>query len=183
MEQRIEQQLDWSDYVGFWKRVLIHFVDFLVLALPTYLLNRICVSAAESAESAFPLFIQFVLLMGFNVFMVVKYGGTPGRLILGARIINGDGSYPALKQALIRDCFLIINGFLAVIVSLNTEELSAVSSSLANWSPLATNLNLLFGWVVVADCLFVVFTQRNRALHDMMAGTYVVKKIALDHFV
>ncbi|NOU79574.1 hypothetical protein GC101_11875 [Paenibacillus sp. LMG 31459] len=183
MEQRIEEQLDLDDYVGFWKRVLISFIDFLILALPTYFLNRLCVSAAESAESAFPLFIQFVLLIGFNVFMVVKYGGTPGRLLLGVRIINEDGRYPALKQALIRYLFFIVNGFLAVIVSLNTEELSAVSSSLANWSPLATNLNVFFGWVVVADCLFVAFTRRNRALHDMMAGTYVVKKNALDHLV
>lgn len=83
MEQRIEEQLDLDDYVGFWKRVLISFIDFLILAIPTYFLNRLCVSAAESAESAFPLFIQFVLLIGFNVFMVVKYGGTPGRLLLG----------------------------------------------------------------------------------------------------
>lgn len=92
------------------------------------------------------------------MFMVVKYGGTPGRLLLGVRIINEDGRYPVLKQALIRYLFYIVNGFLAVIVSLNTEELSAVSSSLANWSPLAMSLNVFFGWVVVADCLFVAFT-------------------------
>lgn len=84
---------------------------------------------------------------------------------------------------MIRYLFFIVNGFLAVIVSLNTEELSAVSSSLANWTPLATILNVFFGWVVVADCLFVAFTRRNRALHDMMAGTYVVKKNALDRLV
>ncbi|QUL56011.1 RDD family protein [Paenibacillus tritici] len=183
MEQRIEQQLDWSDYVGFWSRVLVTFIDFVILALPTFVLDRMSISVAVSAGSVFPLFIQFALLMGFNVFMVVKYGGTPGKLILGMRIVDGDGRYPGLKQALIRDCLFIINGFLAVIVSLNSEELSAVSSSLANWSPLATDLNVILGWVVVADCLIVAFTQRNRALHDMVAGTYVVKKTSLDHLV
>ncbi|MFD2875517.1 hypothetical protein ACFTAO_05300 [Paenibacillus rhizoplanae] len=33
---------------------------------------------------------------------------------------------------------------------------------------------------MVVDCLFVAFTQRKRALHDLMARTYVVNKTALD---
>ena len=181
MPQTLEEQLDLDDYIGFWKRVLIHFIDFLILALPTYALNRISVSAAESMDSAFPLLIQFVLLTGFNLFMVVRYGGTPGKLIFKVRIINEEAGYLSLKQAVIRDSFFIINAFLAVIVSLDTKELSAVSSSLVNWSPLATDLNVFFGWVIVIDCLIIVFTRRNRALHDMMAGTFVVNKAAIDH--
>lgn len=85
-----------------------------------------------------------------------------------------------LKQALIRDSFIIINSFLAVIVGLNSEALSAIPSSLVNWSPLAADLNAFVGWVVVLDCLFIVFTPRKRALHDLMARTYVVNKTALD---
>ncbi|MFC6653009.1 RDD family protein [Paenibacillus rhizoplanae] len=121
-------------------------------------------------------FIQFVLLMAFNIFMVVRYGGTPGRLLLGARIVDENGRYPVIKQALIRDSFIIVNSFLAVVVSLNTEALSAIPSSLVNWSPLAADINVFLGWVVVVDCLFVAFTQRKRALHDLMARTYVVNK-------
>ncbi|MEK4518163.1 RDD family protein [Paenibacillus sp. FSL H8-0122] len=180
MEPWIEEELNLYDFVGFWKRVLINFIDFLILMFPTYLLERISVSAAESAGSAFPLFIQFILLMAFNVFMVVQYGGTPGRLLLRARIVDENGRYPVLKQALIRDSFIIVNSFLAVIVGLNSEALSAIPSSLVNWSPLAADLNAFIGWVVVLDCLFIVFTPRKRALHDLMARTYVVNKTALD---
>lgn len=180
MEFKVEEQIHPEDYVGFWKRVLVSFIDFLILLLPNYVLNRLFVSAAVSVDSSLPLFIQFALLAGFNIFMVVKYGGTPGKLILGVRIVNEQGGSPALKQALIRDCFFIVNSFLAVIVSLNTRELADISSSLAGWSPLASGLNAFLGWVIVIDCLFVAFTRRNRAVHDMMAGTYVVKKIALN---
>ena len=86
-----------------------------------------------------------------------------------------------LKQALIRDSFIIVNSFLAVVVTLNTEALSAIPSSLVNWSPLAADINVFLGWVVVVDCLFIAFTPRKRALHDLMARTYVVNKTALDH--
>ncbi|MEK3902662.1 MULTISPECIES: RDD family protein [unclassified Paenibacillus] len=180
MEPWIEEELNLYEFVGFWKRVLINIIDSLILILPTYLLTRISVPAAESAGSAFPLFIQFVLLMAFNIFMVVRYGGTPGRLLLGARIVDENGRYPVLRQALIRDSFIIVNSFLAVVVSLNTEALSSIPSSLVNWSPLAADLNAFVGWVVVLDCLFIVFTPRKRALHDLMARTYVVNKTALD---
>jgi uncharacterized RDD family membrane protein YckC len=183
MNQGVEEQLDLDAYVGFWKRVLINFVDFLILALPDYVLNRISVAAAESADSAVPLFIQFVLLIAFNLFMVVRFGGTPGKLIFKVRIVNEDGDYPVLKQAVIRDSFFIINAFLGVIVSLDTKPLSAVTSDLIHWSPLAMSLNVFLGWVIVIDCLIIVFTRRNRALHDMMAGTYVVKKTELDQLV
>ncbi|MFD2875516.1 RDD family protein [Paenibacillus rhizoplanae] len=88
--------------------------------------------------------MQFVLLMAFNIFMVVRYGGTPGRLLLGARIVDENGRYPVIKQALIRDSFIIVNSFLAVVVSLNTEALSAIPSSLVNWSPLAADINVFF---------------------------------------
>ncbi|MFD1909347.1 RDD family protein [Paenibacillus rhizoplanae] len=125
--------------------MLINIIDSLILILPTYLLTRISVPAAESAGSAFSaFFIQFVLLMAFNIFMVVRYGGTPGRLLLGARIVDENGRYPVIKQALIRDSFIIVNSFLAVVVSLNTEALSAIPSSLVNWSPLAADINVFF---------------------------------------
>lgn len=53
MEQRVEEQLDLDDYVGFWKRVLISFLDFLILALPTYFLNRLCVSPQSRRSRRF----------------------------------------------------------------------------------------------------------------------------------
>ncbi|MNN98423.1 hypothetical protein D3C81_2178140 [compost metagenome] len=57
---------------------------------------------------------------------------------------------------------------------------ASVSGGLSNWSPLAEGLNMLLGFFIVIDCVCVGFIQRKRALHDLMAGTYVVRKSALD---
>ena len=56
MEPWIEEELNLYDFVGFWKRVLINIIDSLILILPTYLLARISVPAAESAGCSFSAF-------------------------------------------------------------------------------------------------------------------------------
>lgn len=180
MELNVANRLEGSDYVGFWKRVLISFVDFLVMILPSYLLNRLVTSAAEGLQSAIPLFIQFLLLCLFNVVMVARYGGTPGKLLLKVRIINADGAFPSLKQAVIRYSFFIVNSFLAFVVTLGDSAIVSFDSPVSNWSPLAEGLNSILLIVVIIDCVCVAFMNNKRALHDLMAGTYVVEKAALD---
>ncbi|KUP24684.1 RDD family protein [Paenibacillus sp. DMB5] len=179
MEHSITERLVESDYAGFWKRVLISIVDFLILALPVYFINGWAVSAAERYQSGIPLWIQWGLISLFNIVLVAKYGGTPGRLILRTRIVNEQGKYPSLKQAVIRYSFLLINSLLAVIVAAGDGTLSKLPEAYANWAPLASDLTGFLALVIIIDCLFIVFSMRNRALHDMMAGTYVVNQSAL----
>lgn len=179
MERSITERLAESDYAGFWKRVLISIVDFLILALPVYFINGWAVSAAERYQSGIPLWIQWVLISLFNIVLVTKFGGTPGRLILRTRIVNEQGKYPSLKQAVIRYSFLLVNTLLAVIVAAGNGTLSKLPEAYANWAPLASDLTGFLALIIIIDCLFIVFSMRNRALHDMMAGTYVVNQSAL----
>ncbi|WP_310831714.1 RDD family protein [Paenibacillus pedocola] len=180
MEQDITERLAEYDYVGFWQRVLISLLDFLILAIPAYFLNRWAVSAAEQYHSGIPLWIQWVLLTLFNIFMVVRYGGTPGRLVLRTRIVNERGEYPTVKQAFIRYTFYLINSLLGVIVTAGDGSVSGVDNYYSNWVPLCIALVQIVSLVILIDCLIIVFSRRNRAFHDVMADTYVVKKAALD---
>ncbi|WP_379154841.1 RDD family protein [Paenibacillus sp. sgz5001063] len=180
MERSVEDQLVASEFVGFWKRVLISIVDVLVLLLPAYLINKFFVWATEYYHSAIPLFIQFALLGAFNIYMVVKYGGTPGKLLLKVRIINADGQLPSVKQALIRYSIYILNSLLAVIMSLSAYDNLSFFSNGGEWLPLVIGMNAFLGFVIIIDCLCVAFLKNNRAVHDLMAGTYVVDKEAMD---
>lgn len=180
MEPSIIERLPEYEYVGFWKRVLINLLDFLILAIPAYFLNKWAVWAAEQYHSGIPLWVQWVLLTLFNIFMVVRYGGTPGRLVLRTRIVNELGNYPTVKQAVIRYSFYLVNSLLGVIVTAGDGTVSAVNNYYSDWAPLSTALIGILSFVILVDCLIIVFTRRNRALHDVMAGTYVVQKAALD---
>lgn len=131
--EHLAERLGTNDFVGFWKRVLISFLDFLILALPGYLLNRLAVSATEQFHTYVPQLIHWGLLAAFNIYMVVKFGGTPGKLLLKVRIIGRDGANPTLKQAVVRDCFFIINSFLATIAVTGDEKYHSISSYLYHW--------------------------------------------------
>ncbi|OMF89985.1 RDD family protein [Paenibacillus sp. FSL R7-0273] len=179
MEHSITERLAESDYVGFWKRVLISILDFLILALPIYFINGLAVSAAVQYQSGIPLWIEWLLISLFHIVLVAKYGGTPGRLIMRTRVVNEQGGRPSLKQAVIRYSFLLVNTLLAVIVTAGDGTLSKLPEAYANWAPLASDLTGFLALIIIIDCLFIVFSMRNRALHDMMAGTYVVNQSAL----
>lgn len=180
MEQTLETRLEQSDFVGFWKRALISLLDFAVLAVPSYFLNRWSLSSAENYNSFIPLLIEWGLLSAFNIFMVVKYGGTPGRLLLKTRIVNGSGAYPTVKQSVIRYSFFLVNSLLAVVITSEEKTISSLSGYFSDWSPLSNGLNEILGFVIIVDCLIILGNRYKRAFHDLMAGTYVVNQAALD---
>ncbi|OMD41266.1 hypothetical protein BSK56_27805 [Paenibacillus borealis] len=180
MEQTLETRLEMSDFVGFWKRILVSLLDFIILAIPAYYLSRWSLASAENYNSLIPLLLEWVALAAFNIFMVVKYGGTPGRLLLKTRIVNGSGAYPTVKQSVIRYSLYLINSLLAVVITSNEKMISSLSGYFSDWANLNNGLNEILGLIIIADCLIIVVTRYNRALHDMMAGTYVVNKAALD---
>lgn len=182
MKQSIIEQFEGNDFAGFWKRVLISILDVIILAVPAYFLNNWVLAAAEDYRSAVPLLLQWLLLAAFNIWMVVRYGGTPARLLLQTRIIDEYGTYPTVKQAVIRYSFILVNSFLAVIEVTGNPTLSPLIPGFANWSPLAVDLSSILSLVIFIDCLVIVVTPLKRAFHDMMAGTYVVNKAALDEF-
>lgn len=180
MEQTLETRLEMSDFVGFWKRILISLLDFIILAIPAYYLSRWSLASSENYNSLIPLLLEWVALAVFNIIMVVKYGGTPGRLLLKTRIVNGSGAYPTLKQTVIRYSFYLVNSLLAVIITSGEKAISSLSGYSADWANLNNGLNEILGFVIIVDCLIILVTRYNRAFHDMMAGTYVVNKTSLD---
>jgi len=108
MSNLVTERLDQEIYIGFWKRVLATFLDVLVIGIPAAIVYWIFNSLAVSLHSEIPIIFQYLLFLVFDIFMIVRFGGSPGKLILKMRIINEQGNYPTLKEALIRNVFRII---------------------------------------------------------------------------
>lgn len=176
MDNNKVERLEQEDFIGFWKRVLATILDLIVILIPAVIVYWIFNSLAVSLHSEIPIILEYILFVVFDVFMIVRFGGTPGKLILKIKIINQQGNYPTLKEALIRNIFRIISTIFSMIVGVSLYDLTAISTNLALWAPLATDLSKILGFIMLVDYLFVAFTPRKRALHDMMAGTYVVDK-------
>jgi len=201
------------EYVGFWWRSLSSLLDYLIKMIPSGLfmvphyiaMMTSGVSGKEIEPGSFQettgmtpmmaITYAFGVLgsLGFSIaydtWMVGKYQGTLGKLIIGAKVVNPDGSRLTYKRAFVRWLakkplnYLLVWGpsmlGFAVVVGLSVglseqgEEAGAsiVLGMMTGLFALAALLALCSGVYWMA-----AFDPEKRALHDRVASTRVVKK-------
>lgn len=172
-------------YAGFWRRVGAHCLDLMIL-LPL-------VGLIMWFEGTFRLFRLYYFAPGllfslyYHVWLVRRYGGTPGKLLMKIRIARLDGSAVGYREAILRHSVVLVLSHLMAIaliiatlrisdaeyLPLSFLEQSAVLFALApEWFTPVHRLLGLWGW---SEFIVMLFNRRRRALHDFMAGTIVVR--------
>lgn len=172
-------------YAGFWQRFGAFWIDFAVwipvMGLVYFLSERI---------RLFQLY-WFVpgLVMGlwFHVYLVMRYGGTPGKLALNMRVAMTDGTSVTAKAALIRYSVLFVLStltslaLLPSIVTMTDQEyfsLSYVARSqrfVEMAPPWYQFLEVAMQIWIWSEFVTMLFNKKRRAAHDFMAGTVVLK--------
>jgi uncharacterized RDD family membrane protein YckC len=152
-------------YVGFWKRVLAMMIDGLII-LPITIIQYKNYTNIHNSISAIWIYLSYVIIMySYYIFFLVKFGGTPGKLVTKIRIVSPNGKYISIKQAILRN---LIN---FIFVSLNVAVNLIIYKTNTHNSTIIANLGVVIFYV---DVLFVVFNKRKRAIHDLIADSYVV---------
>lgn len=155
---------EYKVYVGFWKRVIASLIDafiFTPIALVSFRFIRINISNSNLLPSA----IFSLILFCLQWFLIVKYGGTPGKLIMEIQIINNKGNRLSIYTAITRSCFSLL--YSASYYVVNIFHLNKGNAII---------LNYFLTLVLIIDVLVIVFNKKKRALHDYLAGSFVVKK-------
>lgn len=152
-------------YVGFWKRVLAMMIDGLII-LPITIIQYKNYTNIHNSTSPIWIYLLYVIIMySCYIFFQVKFGGTPGKLITKIRIVSKNGKYISIKQAILRN---LIN---FIFVSLNVAVNLIIYKTNTHNSTIIANLGVVIFYI---DLLFVVFNKRKRAIHDLIANSYVV---------
>jgi len=111
----------------------------------------------------------FIFAIWYNVLLVSKNGGTPGKRIMNIRIVKIDGSPIDLRSAILRylvdAVFMIIS---TVGIALATLGTITDPSSF----DVASTVDRI--WLII-DVLAVLLNHDRQALHDYIANTLVVK--------
>ena len=173
-------------YAGFWIRAGSQILDALI-TIPFILVHAFMLNAYRLG--ALYTFVPFEgLHLFYSVYLVYRFGGTPGKLLMAIRITSLDGSPVTLRQAFIREAPALAMSTLATLgqclalFQVTDAEFYARSwldrqRYIAQFDP-----GWLF-WVIVVmqlwtwSELIVMLTNRaRRALHDFIAGTVVIKK-------
>lgn len=164
---------------GFWIRVVAYFIDGLVF-IPIVVLNFFNL---VSIKSMFLLILFGIPGLIYKPFMESFFGATLGKMACRIRVIDKYGEKLTLGAAYIRFLpFLLstIVGLIGARILFSFPEFKNVTTFLEIGrlqqrnpiKPITTIVSLF----VFVDCVFIAFTHRKRAIHDIMARSFCVFK-------
>jgi uncharacterized RDD family membrane protein YckC len=170
---------NYSRPAGFWIRVGASIMDFLVF-IPIVILG---IWNGFTLKSTSLLILIHLPGLIYKPFMESYFGATLGKMSCGIKVIDDNCKKLSLLHAYIR----FLPSFVSSTISLTSQLILFTSpefKSVTSWIELgqAQQRGLLdaFGSIValfiMVDCIFVAFTFRKRALHDMLAQSFCVYK-------
>ena len=175
-------------YAGFWRRFGAYWIDALILvplAGVAYLLGQ------QSRMLYFGWMVGGLLVsLWFHVYLVARYGGTPGKLLLRMRIAMVSGATITSRAAALRYAVLFVLTALSsialaiAILSMSDQEyfsLRYVQRSLRMvalapaWYEVVVVLTQIWMW---GEFVKMLFNSKRRAVDDFIAGTVVLVRSA-----
>ncbi|WP_028104827.1 RDD family protein [Pseudoduganella violaceinigra] len=170
---------------GFWPRVGAKIIDFLVM-LPIVGLT-IWLSAKSRSFYFWAVIPSLLFAMFYSVYLVRRFGGTPGKLALKLRVQMKDHSPVSFTAALIREAPLMLMGAASNLglgmAAMQMDDATYMALGFMERSTMLVATGP--GWVTIVSWLINAWTlvgaivlllnERRRAVHDFLAGTVVVK--------
>lgn len=171
-------QEDPYQYAGFGLRFCSMFLDGLLWfpALIPLFLGHSAIAVAWSMG------LSFLIEVIVEVYLVQRFGGSPGKLLMGLRILRTDGTPVTYKEAILRAGPDLIFGLLACVAFASMyprfAEAERMSAAMPNlkvvgpvWYHVVSILQNIWNW---GELLVLLTNRKRRALHDFLAGTIVV---------
>jgi uncharacterized RDD family membrane protein YckC len=171
-------------YAGFWPRLASLLLDAIIM-IPLMALSF-------WGNAQFRLFGVYYFLPGivfglfYSVYLVRRFGGTPGKLIVGIRIRKLDGQPAGYREAFLRYLPDLVLGTLMSIAFIIPvfHMTDAEYHSLAFVERTKRMVELAPSWYkplqwfqtawVWGELIVLLTNRKRRALHDFIAGTVVV---------
>lgn len=173
------------EYGGFWRRLGAAILDAFILA-PVGIVLAVLLNYTHRAflYMALP---SLLITLFYYVYLVRRFGGTPGKRILQMRIANLDGSPVSLTTALIRySPYLLITLISDVANFVMTRNLEGIGfdemtfleklTALGQHGPAwANHINYVMWAWYLGIVVSIIANAHKRALHDFIAGTVVLR--------
>jgi len=162
-------------YVGFWKRLLAFFIDTLILVTVILAIviavygRRYVQLASEGQTLLFDIIVQGVLPAVAAILFWRYRGATPGKMLIGARIVSAKTLGPPSTGQLIGRYFAYIISMLpSIVVAVAIIVVSILSGRIDLQLWLVITPLLMWGF------LWIAFDKRKQGWHDKLAGTVVI---------
>jgi uncharacterized RDD family membrane protein YckC len=172
------------NYAGFWRRFGAVWLDFLIF-LPL-------IALVLWGNQHVRLFQLYYFIPGhmfslfYNVYLVRRFGGTPGKRIMGISIRKTDGSPVGYREAVLRylpEALLAALGTAGLIYAmLSFSDVTYASMSFSERGKQIIALapawyepvNVTLAIWLFSEPIIMLTNRKRRALHDFIAGTIVL---------
>lgn len=172
-------------YAGFWRRFGAYWIDAVVLAP----LSVVSYFMGEQSRMFMAYFLlpSLILTLLFHVYLVVRYGGTPGKLLLKTRIAMVDGAPVTYKAALLRHLpLMVLSALLGICMVMATMQMTdqeyfsvgymersfKLVGAMPSWFWI---VNVSLNVWVWGEFVTMLTNKKRRAIHDFLAGTVVLR--------
>lgn len=178
-----------SIYAGFWIR-LVSLILEVVILIP-YILLKLYVDGLGYSITYYTVLPELLFYFWFRIYLVKKYGGSPGKLIVGIKIIKLDGSDVTWREAILRELFsfldtVFVSCIMVVALSYANKEIymsldwfKKQDYLLGLFPSLSRIHNVFNNFWFWSELVVLLFNKRKRAIHDYVAGTVIIKKTYL----
>ena len=124
----------------------------------------------------------------FCLLLIVKYGGTPGKFLLRIRIVNKQGTFISLGAAVLRSSLILLvmtnslckyyHVFSELSLSMNPKTSADISHAIKTNGGVFNIIGTVLIVISLIDVGVILLrnNKQNRAIHDFIARSYVVKK-------
>jgi len=177
-------------YAGFWSRLSSLILD-TIFVLPFVFLMYYLNTLGKNLYY-FTGIIGLIFGIWYNVYLPKKYGGTPGKILTGIKILKLNGDNIHWKEAFIRETVnIFLHIFQSVIIVINLQKIDEAALANLKWYKhedyllsLSPAFFIIYSvainiWIW-GELLVLLTNRRKRAIHDFMAGTVIVKAIYVD---
>ncbi len=173
-------------YAGCWKRFCATFADACIIMPIAFLLAWLqALDRTLAIATTIPVSILFAM---YNVFFNARFGGSLGKLAVGIRITKPNGTridwLEAWKRSAVDLVFACVSAVVQVWVLIQIapdqhaslgfiEQQQLLGEYYPAWYRSLVVLQQVWIW---SEVIVVLLNKRKRAIHDLIAGTVVVKK-------
>ncbi len=167
-----------SVYAGFELRAEALIMDSLIY-LPIFALCLV-LNKIEKSYLIYTSIFSFGFYVFYNVFLVYRFEGTPGKRKFKIKIKKKNGQRIGVKEALLREIVsLTLIGVLRYAYVVTALKMPDIEYDYQTFNSLKPFWYSFVDWTyniwIMGEIIVLLLNKRKRALHDYIGGTVVIK--------
>jgi len=172
-------------YAGFWRRLLAGLLEFIIVGIPLFSAHYYSWYISKNLF----VFMQLgapMLLTLMDLYLLTRFGGTIGKLLVGIRVVKINGDKININNALLRNSVDILYTVISIAIfmaildridyrivsSLHGKQLGDYWQKVyPSWNYILRYINTIYG---TSEAFVMLTNNKRRAIHDFIAGTIVI---------